>query len=91
MSTELNLKTYKIRFNTAANNPGEQWRILFDDQEILVAGITIFAPATTTKDFVPEINDYKYHISTMGYMSLITDEENNLTEAIIKEKQYSGV
>jgi hypothetical protein len=87
MSTETKKTAYQIRYNTNAKNASELWRILFDQQEILVSSITIFAPATTTRDFVNEINDFKYHITAFGNMELKwIDQENNLREAIINKR-----
>ena len=86
MSTETKKIAYQIRYNTKAKDSSELWRILFEEQEIFVSSITIFAPATTTKDFVKEIDDFKYHITAFGNMELKwIDQENNLREAIINK------
>jgi len=63
-------KTYQIRYNTASTNDAERWRLIEDGNEILISDIIIKGITKTTKDFVPEINDYKWHISCFGYCEI---------------------
>jgi len=59
-------KTYQIRYNTVSKNDTERWRLLENGNEILVSDIIIDGHTQTTKDWMPEINDYKWHISCVG-------------------------
>ena len=60
-------KTYQIRYNTISKNDTERWRLIENGNEILVSDIIINGYTHTTKDWIPEINDYKWHISCVGH------------------------
>jgi uncharacterized membrane protein len=60
-------KIYQIRYNTISTNDTERWRLIENGNEILVSDIIINGYTHTTKDWIPEINDYKWHISCVGY------------------------
>ena len=61
-------KTYQIRYNTQSKDNSTNWRLICDGEEILVEDINITAQTHTTKDFIKELNEYKYHISCIGHL-----------------------
>ena len=79
-------KTYQIRFNTNSTTEEERWRLIENGNEIIVGHIIIDGHTWTTKDWLEEINDYKWHISCRGYCEI----RNNI--AYIKtEKEDNAV
>jgi len=60
-------KTYQIRYNTISTNEDERWRLIENGNEILISDIVIDGHTHTTKDWMLEINDYKWHISCDGH------------------------
>jgi uncharacterized membrane protein len=89
-------KTYQIRYNTVSKNDTERWRLIENGNEILISDIIINGLTHTTKDWMEEINDYKWHISCVGYcevknnIAYITTnkEESVLTRHILKTITY---
>lgn len=66
--------TFKIRFNTASKTESFCWRIIdSENNEKLVHGINILVPCLTTRDWIEEIKDYKYHMTCRGRL-LIEDD-----------------
>lgn len=63
-------KLYHIRYNTHSENDFDRWRVICDGIETLVSNIEITSKTYTTKDYMPGLNDYKYHISCNGYMTI---------------------
>ena len=63
-------KTYQIRYNTVSTNDTEKWRLIENGNEILVSDVIVDGHTYTTKDWMPEINDYKWHISCIGYCTV---------------------
>lgn len=63
-------KTYQIRYNTNSQDDSTSWRLISDGEEILVKDVFITSKTYTTKDFVDEIGDYKYHISCTGHLNI---------------------
>lgn len=63
-------KTYQIRYNTHSKNDETSWRLICGDEEILVSNVYITAKTFTTKDFMQELNEYKYHISCTGHLKI---------------------
>ena len=58
---------YKIRYNTAATSDEKCWRVIDSKgKETLVNGINIVVPCITTKDWMEETQEYKYHITCQG-------------------------
>jgi len=89
-------KTYQIRYNTISKNDTERWRLLENGNEILVSDIIIDGHTQTTKDWMSEINDYKWHISCVGncvvknniaYITTIK-EESVVVRHILKTLTY---
>ena len=77
-------KTYQIRYNTNSKDDSTSWRLIDDGEEILVSDVFITSQTRTTKNFIDEIGDYKYHISCTGHMHIkdnvayiTTSEEKN--------------
>lgn len=89
-------KTYQIRYNTNSNNDTERWRLIENGNEILVSDVIVDGHTYTTKDWMPEIDDYKWHISCVGHcvvknnIAYITTikEDSVLYRHIIKTATY---
>jgi len=89
-------KTYQIRYNTVSTNDAERWRLIENGNETLVSDIIINGFTHTTKDWMEEINDYKWHVSCVGYCSIKNNvayintvkEESVLTRHILKTLTY---
>lgn len=65
---------YQIRYNTAATSDSNCWRVIDSKgNEHLVDGINILVPCITTKDWIEEIQQYKYHLTCKGRLVI---EEN---------------
>ena len=64
-------KIYQIRYNTVSVDEKERWRLIENGNEQLVSDIFIDGHTYTTKDWVEEIKDYKWHISCEGYCEII--------------------
>jgi uncharacterized membrane protein len=62
-------KTYQIRFNTTSTSDSDKWRLICDNEEILVSNIYIDSQTYTTKDYLDEVGD-KWHITTTGFLEL---------------------
>jgi uncharacterized membrane protein len=76
-------KTYQIRFNTVSKSENDRWRLIEDGNEVLVSNIVIDGHTYTTKDWIEEINDYKWHISCTGHCEI----KNNVAYVTtLKEK-----
>jgi hypothetical protein len=63
-------QTFKIRYNTSATSDKNCWRVIADDKEFLVDGISVTGNVTTTKDFIEDINQFKYHITCTGVLEI---------------------
>jgi uncharacterized membrane protein len=89
-------KTYQIRYNTVSTNDTERWRLIENGNEILISDVIVDGHTHTTKDWMPEINDYKWHISCVGHcvvknnIAYITTvkEESVLFRHILKTATY---
>ena len=60
-------KVYQIRFNTHSKSEDDRWRLIENGNEILISDIIIDGHTYTTKDWMEEINDWKWHISCSGH------------------------
>jgi len=92
----MNNKEYQIRYNTHSTDDSNRWRLIEEGNEILVSDVFIDGHTYTTKDWMPEINDYKWHITCKGeciiednvaYITTIKDE-SVLMRHIIKTVTY---
>jgi uncharacterized membrane protein len=72
------MKKYQIRFNTNSTSDEDRWRLISENKEILVSDIVVNGCVYTSKDWVKDVNDYKWHITCIGDCVI----ENNI--AIIK-------
>ena len=67
------METFRIRYNTNAKDDTNCWRIIREDgNEVLVDKIDIQVPTFTTKDWIEEVNGYKYHLSCIGSLVMST-------------------
>jgi len=71
-------KTYQIRYNTVSKDDNERWRLIENGNETLVANIIIDGSTYTTKDWMEEIQDYKWHV---------TNGQNNLSAVFRYDRQ----
>jgi uncharacterized membrane protein len=90
-------KTYQIRYNTLSkDNENERWRLIENGNEILVSDIYIDGHTYTTKDWIEEIQEYKWHISCVGHCEIRSNcayittikEESVLIRHILKTISY---
>jgi uncharacterized membrane protein len=64
-------KVYQIRYNTVSKDDENiRWRLIENGNETLVSNIYIDGHTYTTKDWIEEINDYKWHISCVGHCEI---------------------
>lgn len=89
-------KTYQIRFNTVSKTENERWRLIENGNEVLVSDIIIDGHTRTTKDWLPKINEYKWHVSCVGYCKIKNNiayittikEESVMIRHILKTISY---
>jgi uncharacterized membrane protein len=90
------IRTFQIRFNTISKSEDDRWRLIEDGKETLVSNIIFNGHTYTTKDWIEEINDYKWHVSCEGYCKIKNNiayintvkEESALTRHILKTVSY---
>jgi uncharacterized membrane protein len=63
-------KEYQIRFNTHSKSDSDRWRLIENGNEIIVSNIIIDGHTFTTKDWMEDINDWKWHISCQGHCEI---------------------
>ena len=63
-------KEYQIRFNTHSKSENDRWRLIENGNEIIVSNIIIDGHTYTTKDWMEDINDWKWHISCQGHCDI---------------------
>lgn len=78
-------KTYQIRYNTQSKNDSTSWRLICDDEEILVEDIYITTETYTSKDWVKELKQHKYHIICTGHLLI----KNNVAYITTNDKVLS--
>ena len=86
------VKKFQIRYNTHSTSEDNRWRLIEDGNEYLVSSIEINGLTYTTKDWMPELDEYKWHISCEGYCEIKNNiayvttvkEESVLTRHILK-------
>ncbi len=77
-------KTYQIRYNTISKDDSERWRLIENGNEVLVSDVIVDGHTQTTKDWMPEINDYKWHISCVGHCEI----KNNVAYITTIKEDY---
>lgn len=63
-------KVYQIRFNTHSKDDSDRWRLIENGNEIIVGHIIVDGHTSTTKDWMEDIGDFKWHISCVGYCEI---------------------
>lgn len=63
-------KVYQIRFNTHSKDDSDRWRLIENGNEIIVGHIIVDGHTSTTKDWMEDIGDFKWHISCVGYCQI---------------------
>lgn len=89
-------KEYQIRFNTNSKTDVERWRLIENGNEIIVADIIIDGHTHTTKDWMEDIQDWKWHISCVGHCEIrhniayitTVKEESVLLRHVLKTMTY---
>ena len=87
---------FQIRFNTSSTCVEDTWRLISDGNEILVSDIIVDGHTYTSKNWMENIQDYKWHISCEGYLSVKNNvahiitikEESVMTRHILKTFSY---
>ena len=90
------IKKFQIRYNTQSTSDIDRWRLIEDGNEILVSDIIIDGHTFTTKDWMPELNEHKWHISCEGHCDVKNNiayvktvkEESVLTRHVLKTISY---
>lgn len=90
------IKKFQIRFNVHSTTEETRWRLIENGNEILVSDIIIDGHTFTTKDWMPELNEYKWHISCEGHCTIkdnvayvqTVKEETVLLRHILKTISY---
>jgi hypothetical protein len=90
------IKKFQIRYNTQSTSDIDRWRLIEDGNEILVSDIIIDGHTFTTKDWMPELNEHKWHISCEGHCNVENNiayvktvkEESVLTRHVLKTISY---
>jgi uncharacterized membrane protein len=91
-----NINKFQIRFNTVSKSENDRWRLIQDGSELLVSDIFVNGHTYTTKDWMPEIDAYKWHITCEGHCKIKNNiayittvkEESVLTRHILKTISY---
>lgn len=78
-----NPKKFQIRFNTASKSECDRWRLIEDGKESIVSNVVVNGHTYTTKDWVEEIEDYKWHISCEGFCEI---KNNTAFVTTVKEE-----
>ena len=78
-------KTYQIRYNTHSKNDLTSWRLICDGEETLVENIHITSETRTSKDWLKELNEHKYHIICTGHLVV----KNNIAYITTNDKELS--
>lgn len=78
-------KTYQIQYNTKSRNECTSWKLICDGEEILVEDIYITTETYTSKDWVKELKQHKYHINCTGNLLI----KNNVAYITTNDKQLS--
>lgn len=63
-------KTYQIRFNTHSKDESDRWRLIENGNEIIVSNVVVDGHTHTTKDWMDDIKDWKWHISCVGHCQI---------------------
>lgn len=92
----MKIKKFQIRYNTHSTTEENRWRLIENGNEMLVSNIIIDGHTFTTKDWVPELNEYKFHISCEGHCKIVDNiayittvkEETVLLRHILKTISY---
>jgi uncharacterized membrane protein len=89
-------KVYQIRFNTHSKDDSDRWRLIENGNETIVSNVIVDGHTHTTKDWMEDINDFKWHISCVGYCEVKNEvayiktvkEESVLLRHILKTISY---
>jgi uncharacterized membrane protein len=89
-------KEYQIRFNTNSKSDIDHWRLIENGNETIVSNIIIDGHTYTTKDWMDDINEFKWHISCKGHCEIkngvayikTIKEESVLLRHILKTITY---
>jgi hypothetical protein len=64
------IKTYQVRYNNQSKDDSTSWRLISEGKEIFVSDVLITSQTCTTKDYIEEIGEYKYHITCTGHLTI---------------------
>lgn len=74
----------QIRYNTKSVDDTDRWRIIENGKEHLTSGIVIDGKIKTSKDWIEEISDFKWHITCQG---VINQKDGAVYVTTSKEKK----
>jgi len=60
----------QIRYNTQSTDDSNSWRLIENGTEQLVSNVVIDGNVFTTKDWMKDIHNYKWHISCIGKVEI---------------------
>ena len=78
-------KTYQIRYNNQSEDNSTSWRLICDGVEIFVEDIYITAETYTSKDWMNDLKQFKYHIHCKGHLLI----KNNVAYITTNDKVLS--
>jgi uncharacterized membrane protein len=89
-------KKFQIRFNTKSTSDSDRWRLIENGNEFLVSDVFVDGLTYTTKDWLEEIGDFKWHITCEGHCEIkngiarikTTKEKSVLKRHILKTITY---
>jgi uncharacterized membrane protein len=89
-------RVYQIRFNTHSKDDSDRWRLIENGNETIVSNVIVDGHTHTTKDWMGDINDFKWHISCVGYCEVkngvayikTVKEESVMLRHILKTISY---
>jgi uncharacterized membrane protein len=82
-----NKALFHIRFNHLAEYDHQQWKLLFNNEEYWVKNVVIDGLCSTTKDWMPSDNSYKWHITVYGTCTITKD---NVAYIISAQPEYEN-
>ena len=92
----VNSQQFQIRFNTVSTCEEDRWRLITNGEEILVSNVIVDGHTYTSKDWMEDTQEYKWHVSCEGYVNIKNNvahiitikEESVMTRHILKTLSY---
>ena len=68
----------KIRYNNSCSDGINYWRALIDGKEQVFSDIEVNVKSTTSKDWMEDLNCYKFHILCHGVIKIVNKGNSNV-------------